>query len=352
MKALPNLACLFLLSPIAMAQVVDSWVVPKAFTTTNAASTSAFPWTYTGYVRLQQAIDPTEMGVPRLISGMSLRPRTWGSGQQQPFTLDFSVKISLCANPVNKLSGTYANNVKGTQVEVFRGPLYFHTPSGNNPAEFSVVIPFTKPFLYVGVDPILIDIVPLSPCAGGGDSRGSDFDRTSTTMYTVLGKNKAGCGAPTTGGSASQGGFVIKFWGSTLMEYGYGCKGSSGQSPLISSTGAPKVGNAAFAVQVTNAKAQSAGALFVGIDRTRFGKAIPLPWDLTGLGAPSCWLWTDIAFIATAPTTSTGLGIAPLPIPNNPNLSGLDLFFQWTIFDPAANTAGLAFSSGGMVRLQ
>ena len=352
MKTLATLSCLALLSPLATAQVVDSWVVPKAFATQNASSTNSFPWTYTGYVRMQQAIDASEMGFPRLIHGMSLRPRTWGTAQQQPFTLSFSIKLSLCANPVNQLSGTYANNVKGTQVEVFRGPLYFHTPSGNSPAEFSVVIPFTKQFLYIGSDPLLIDIEPLPPCNGGGDSRGCDFDRTSTTMYNVLGKNKAGCGAPTTGGSASAGGYVIKFWGSTVMEYGYGCQGSSGKAPLISSTGAPKTGNGSFAVLVSDAKAQSAGALFVGYNRSKFGNVIALPWELTPLGAPKCWLWTDIAFITTAATSATGQGSAPLPIPNNPALVGQDLFFQWAVIDQGANKSGLSFSSGGMARLQ
>jgi hypothetical protein len=352
MKALLTLGALLIAPTCLVAQTSNAWVVPKAFATQNATSTNSFPWTYTGYVRLMQVIDMSEFGGPKVLEALSLRPRQWASAQQQPFTLDFSIRLSLSANPVGQLSGTYANNIKGTQTEVYRGPVYFHTPSGNSPAEFSVTIPFTTRFVYTGPEPLLVDIVPISPCAGGGSGQGCDYDPTASTMQCVLGKNKAGCGEPTSGGFTQSGGYVMKFWGPSLFEYGYGCAGSSGQPQISFLGGAPQVGNTSFIMEVLNAKPSSAAALFLGFSRSTLFSTFNLPLDLTGLGAPGCWLWTDITLLGSAPTSPSGRGLLPLPIPNDPNFRGGQLFLQWAVLDAQANPAGLSFTPGGMALLR
>jgi hypothetical protein len=344
MRLLPVFTFALIAAP-AWTQIQDSWVVPAAFATTNASTTNSFPFTYTNYVRLQQAIDPATMGVPRNIHGMAFRPRAWGTAQQQPFTVKMSIKLSFSAKAVNQLDGVYGNNVKGTQVEVWNGPVYFHTPTANNPNEFSATIWFQKSFLYIGTDPILIDMVPLDACAGGGDSRGSDFDPTSTGMGCVLGKNKNGCGTPIDGGFQQAGGFVIKFFGSALMPYGLGCKGSNGV-PLISSTGGPPSrGNASFAMVLGQGKASSAALLFLGFNRDN----PPFPIDLTTQAMPGCWLWADPLLMVPTATDASGAAQFGLPIPNAAGLANLAFFVQWFVADAAANPRGISASPGGAV---
>jgi len=353
MRCLPTFVLLAAASSVS-AQIADSWVVPSAFASKDAASTSSFPFTYTNYVRYMQAIDKATMGAPRLIEGLAVRPRAWGSGQLKAFTMQIEVRISLCAKAVNALDGTYANNVKGSQVVVYKGPLHFPVPTGNSPAEFSTTIWFQQPYLYPGTDPILLDFIPLDPCAGGGDSRGCDFDRTSTGMGSVLGKNKqTGCGTPTSGGSSSQGGFVIKFFGATLMPYGLGCKGSNGKYPVIArSGGAPTLGNAAFKYELADARATTGAVLFVGLSRDTVFSTVPLPLDLTIASMPSCFLWSDIAIIGSTATTPLGTAALPFPIPNFPALKDIPLFAQWLVVDAGVNPASLVASSGGAVVLR
>jgi hypothetical protein len=324
--------------------------VPAAFANANAASTSSFPFTYTNYVRLQQVIMPATMGMPRIIEGCSFRPRTWGTAQQQPFTVNLEVRISLSANPPGSLDGTYANNVKGPQTLVYKGPVYFATPTGNAPAEFSATVWFTTPFVYTGTDPLLLDLVPTDACAGGGDSRGCDYDATDAGMSTVLGKNPAGCGMPVTGGFESKGGFVIKFFGAALMQYGLGCKGSNGVPEIGHTGGGPARGNTAFAVTVAQAAASSVGILLVGASRDTY--AGPLPQDLTGLGMPGCWLWTSILLIGSSPTNAAGSGSVSLPIPNDAALANVAVFSQWVVADPGVNPLGASASNGGIIAIR
>lgn len=352
MRLIHSLSVVVILATVAPAQIVDSWVVPSAYATKNGPSRSSFPFTYTNYVRYQQAIDAATMGRPRRIDGMAFRPKEWGTGQQQPFVRNLSIKISLSAKAVNQLDGTYANNVKGTQVEVWRGPVYFPTPTGNSPAEFSVTVWFSQSFLYTGTDPLLIDIVPLDPCAGGGTSQTCDYDNASSGMGAVLGKNKNGCGTPMTGGSRTAGGFVIKFFGSALMPYGLGCKGSNGVPAISHTGGAPSRGNAMFQVRLSSARPTTGAVLVLGFSRDKLLNTVPLPLDLTAIGARGCFLWADLVLIGTTATDASGNGGLVLPIPNDVGLADKAFYVQWLVADAGANSANLVASPGGIVAIR
>ena len=351
MRSISTTVLMLALCPILQAQIQDSWVVPAAFAKQNAARSNSFPWTYTNYVRHMQAIDVRAMGKPRLIDGMSFRPRAWPTQNQKSFSKIFSIRLSDSANAVNQLNGTFANNIKGKQIEVFNGPIFFPTPTGKRPAEFSVTIPFKKSYLYLGTAPLLIDIVPLDPCPPvmGGDGRGCDYDSTSTNVGSLLAKNKAGCGQPTSGAFMQSGGFVIKFWGRTLMGYGLGCKGSNGKTPLVSSSGGtPSMGNSSFQVDLTDAKASSGAVLFAGFSRSKLFGSVNLPLALAGLGATGCQLWTDIVLTAAAATDNSGRAKMPFPLPRIAALKDLPLYNQWFVVDSRANGAGFVLSSGGL----
>lgn len=84
------------------------------------------------------------------------------------------------------------------------------------------------------------------------------------------------------------------------------------------------------------------GFLALGLGRTSWAHGA-LPYDLTALGAPGCWLLTssDTSFVAQ------GIQFA-VPVPNDANLLGVQLFAQ-AAADPSNgyhNPLGWSFSNG------
>ena len=87
------------------------------------------------------------------------------------------------------------------------------------------------------------------------------------------------------------------------------------------------------------------GRLIVGASNTLWAGA-SLPLDLTPFGAPGCTLLTGLNLLLPAATDASGNAALTLPIPNNPALIGLQVFFQWQVFDPSQNALGVVFSDG------
>ena len=122
-----------------------------------------------------------------------------------------------------------------------------------------------------------------------------------------------------------------------VLPYGTACTGTPGL-PEIGANGLPTIDNAAFEVAVSNALPLSlavpAGA--VGPNNINLGGG--------------CRLWLDFPYVLlpAAFVDATGNAVSPLPIPNNPNLVGYNLFFQWAVLDPAGPFLGDFALSGGL----
>ncbi|MCI0589951.1 MAG: integrin alpha [Planctomycetes bacterium] len=137
---------------------------------------------------------------------------------------------------------------------------------------------------------------------------------------------------------------------------GSGCAGSGGVVPRIQTAGgAPAVGNAAFAVVLSEALGGATAVLIGGLSGTAWS-GTPLPLNLGFLGLPACSLLVSAdQFIArTSAGAGPGAGTAYVPaiLPASPSLAGLSLFFQWYVVDPGPLPLPGATSAGLEVVLQ
>ena len=94
----------------------------------------------------------------------------------------------------------------------------------------------------------------------------------------------------------------------------------------------------------TDGGGAAASLLVLGWSRTLWlAYGIPLPLDLTGAGMIGCSLQVDWSLLFTS---STRITVWRLPIPNSPDLLGLDGFFQGILFAPGINPLGLVTTNG------
>ncbi len=126
--------------------------------------------------------------------------------------------------------------------------------------------------------------------------------------------------------------------------YGKGCSGSGG-TPSLDGT-PPWIGEA-YKVDLFHLPSSGAAILFTGFSKTRTrAGGIPLPFDLSGLGAPGCKVLAD-PFLGQVLTISQGMAQGSVPLPANPAILGLSIFNQGFVVDPKANNLGLTTTNGG-----
>lgn len=149
---------------------------------------------------------------------------------------------------------------------------------------------------------------PVSPgrvlSAGGatntGTQFGTTFGLTPTTPATVT---SFGNGCPTTGGPVQLNPLSMPYVGST------------------------------FVLEVAGGPALSfVGIIAFGGSNTQWN-GLPLPLDLTLIGAPGCQALISLDILATVLLTN-GAGNTTWALPNQPSLVGLGFFTQGVILDP------------------
>ena len=125
---------------------------------------------------------------------------------------------------------------------------------------------------------------------------------------------------------------------SEVRSYGVGCATSGGSVPRLTSTGTA-IGET-WRMRIDRAAASSQISLLVGISRP----ANPIPLD--AVGAPGCFLLTDV--LATAGGTSGTSGVLDLnfPTPFDPTIIDQSLYSQAVVLDLFANNLGAVTSNG------
>lgn len=337
-----------------LAAQTTSRVIPAAQATALGNASSMFPFSYTNYVRLQQAIGTQHFGSPVVLHGMALRSRTNVLAVPEVQNQGMEVRLSDCVKPVTALDPTYANNVGANVKVVFNATFNIQRPNAADALEFNTLIPFDQPYIHLNTAPLLIDLIPTSfmgqQCNGGGNGTSFDYMSTDPDMATIFGKGSCGT-PPTSGGNPGAGGYVLKFFTSGgLLPFGKTCAGAS--VPVIGSLGQPNPGNANFAVQLTNTPAGTPplAALLLGATNTAWG-GNNLPWELSGLNMPNCFLTVAIDAAVTAPVGG-GMAISPVPIPNNQGLVGRSFYAQWFAVANGANPFGGITSQAGIVTIR
>ncbi|GAB4150566.1 MAG: hypothetical protein Fur0037_19160 [Planctomycetota bacterium] len=131
-------------------------------------------------------------------------------------------------------------------------------------------------------------------------------------------------------------------WGrdpGTFRAIGSACPGSNQQSPRIGHATAPRIGNP-LAVTLSSAPASTAAVMLIGFETV----VLPLATE----GMPGCTLYPYPVLNALSLTDPAGSGSFQLPIPNDRDLIGVPLYFQWLVVDAAANPRGATLSDGGL----
>jgi hypothetical protein len=120
--------------------------------------------------------------------------------------------------------------------------------------------------------------------------------------------------------------------------------GQPGTIPHLFHMGLPEVGKS-FRLGVDFVPPNSAALLFFGASR-RTWLGIPLPLELSFLGAPGCSLLVSNDILLLAPPAPMQSSIL-IQVPNSPSLKGAVFYNQWTVLDPRANRFGFSFTGAG-----
>ena len=121
--------------------------------------------------------------------------------------------------------------------------------------------------------------------------------------------------------------------------------------PDISTTKEPKIGTF-FPLEVRNLIPLAKGTLVLTTNGSNM-RGQPLPLDLGFLGMPNCTAYANLddrGPLGTFTAGASGDLQLVLPIPNDANLIGVEVFFQYTTSDPI-NAMGLVVSNGVRVVL-
>jgi hypothetical protein len=199
----------------------------------------------------------------------------------------------------------------------------------------------TAPFVHDGQRDLIVDIVVQGSVFDGtqpGTRRSTTIEQVYATAYDA--RNPVTGGLGVTPNAAN---LALTVGGGTTVVVGAGCPKADQQPVGIGWRGTPTTATT-FTLLATAAPANTPLALVFGTSETTFG-ALPLPLDLAPLGAPGCWLRTDVAHSFAATSDAAGAAQFGLAIPDNPTLRGLRLHFQWLAPAVGANALQLVVSA-------
>ncbi len=137
-----------------------------------------------------------------------------------------------------------------------------------------------------------------------------------------------------------------------VTPFGQGCPNKAGLAPRMSVVGgSPTIGNNKFTLEMVRGSSNLPSFLFLGISNKAIG-AITLPLPLNFLGMTGCFQRVSNELVFPTINTKTGKASTPLPIPNDPKLKGLTLYFQYWTTSIGTNLANRVASNGAEVRIQ
>jgi hypothetical protein len=141
----------------------------------------------------------------------------------------------------------------------------------------------------------------------------------------------------------------------SVQAFGSSCDGQAGYQALIGIEKPAALGQSLqFDLYDVPPRVASLGVL--SFSRTSYGP-LPLPFDLSPLGAPGCSLYVSLDFFQakiTGGLIGAGAGSASFswPLPSDPNLRGLDLYVQALTLDARANAFGMTTSHALQTKTQ
>ncbi|MCB9920403.1 MAG: S8/S53 family peptidase [Planctomycetes bacterium] len=306
-----------------------------------APVTDAYPGSSTN--RVQQLLQGSEQPVARTYTGVSFRQDDGVVANPPGGSVEIQIRMGYTTRTINTLSSTFANNFTSGWTTVLPRQWITLPPvpaaPNTNPASFLFTIPFDNVFSYtpqVGRNVLIEFSVFNNEIRDCGVTTANPGEaRRSYWVDSVMNGNTAIVYGSTTFGTGSIGvgrGSVLR------LEHVDG----TGATPRLSTIGWPGVGRPVtfFGEQCL----QNSGVLLnLGLSRTMSGTT-PLPFDMTPLGAPGCFVLASNEASLFLVADSVGRVRNTWNIPNSPSNLGVKVFAQIGSFDIGANSFGMAVS--------
>jgi hypothetical protein len=129
----------------------------------------------------------------------------------------------------------------------------------------------------------------------------------------------------------------------SFTPFGAADQTSIGTTPDIGNVGLPFLGQI-IEITLTGALPNGPVMMAMGYSNTssQFG-ALPLNLGFIGIPGSTLYVSTDVRFYQNA--DSLGDTSVPLFVPNDVNLAGTSVYFQWQVFDAAVNARGFVLSN-------
>ncbi|MCA8954674.1 MAG: beta-lactamase family protein [Planctomycetes bacterium] len=142
-------------------------------------------------------------------------------------------------------------------------------------------------------------------------------------------------------------GFFAALMPAAFQKIGDGCKGAGGVPSLVAVT-PPKTGTT-FEWRIDNLPTvPTLGITYVGLSSTTWG-TVPLPLELSFLGAPGCRLFVSADF--ALPWVGASSVTQRLPVPDTATLSVRRFYLQSAVVDGSANALAMTLSDAGVARV-
>ncbi|MCB9892411.1 MAG: hypothetical protein H6832_04290 [Planctomycetes bacterium] len=323
LRPIPS-ALLFAIVPFVAApatlQAQGKKVIPAVATGADANDASYFPFVYEGGSRTQHLVAGKYIGATALIQSFAYRRDTANTNAFTARSIpNFTVSIGYSSMTPSTMSTTFANNRSGAMAIVFQGT--YNRPAQpvlSGPAPFNVTFKLNTPFVYQQVKgSLLIEFVETGQ-ANQKSEYLLDAFRNSTTS-----------GATAT--------FGVNGPFKSAERYSFTCPDANALTP-----------GGALTLTASGLASQYPAAILFGFSNVTFSQ-IPLPFDLTAVGASGNFVYNSIDLAAPLPLVQSGNtwnGTLKFPIPADKSLADLTLFAQGLFIDAASNAFGSVWSNG------
>lgn len=295
-------------------------VIPASATGADANDGSYFPFVYEGGSRTQHLVVGKYIGASAVIQGFAYRR---DGANQNAFTArsvpNFTVTMGTTSVTPATMSTTFATNRTGTMTTVFSGTY-------NRPAV--PVLP--------GVQPFLITFKLATPFVFQGAQGNlliefSEAGQANQKSEYVIDAHRNTASTGTTATFGVNGPFR------SAETYTFTCPDARGLLP-----------GGSISLTASGLASQYPTAVLFGFSNVSFSQ-IPLPFDLTAVGAPGNFAYISIDLTAVLPLQASGssfAGTLKFPLPNDKSLADLTLFAQALFLDAASNSFGSVWSNG------
>jgi hypothetical protein len=312
-------------------------VLPSYYATSMGGSTNTIPFSQINY-RYQQVLLGSELPAPAVYNALHFRQ---GGSAITGGNVNLKLDIGYTTYDPATLTTTFASNyTSGPLTTVYDGTFSFPAlPTPNtNPAAFDKIgVPFNAPWIYTP--------------AAGKNILFEVLNRNTTSISAALDNCSGAPNATTTrlyaSGTAAVTGSATRNYGIVV---GFGKAGNGSAVPLLTNTGYPLIGTP-IEIVLSAARKSSVAICPIGSSNTMWG-ALPLPFDMTVLNAPGCFLRAALdGVLLGVATDASGNGKFTLPIPNAVGLVGVKFYNQFLVFDAPANTLGIVVTNGGVATI-